>query len=303
MRIDLHSETRGNATIAVVEVDPARVTGSRSSFGPLLHLGIHVLFDAGKKYHQPILFEGQLKWPGEGYGVVIPLQSVGGGTAELLVPIGDHQIAGIERTRAGREPNFEISLRAIGMPDELGKLGRYSTNFIPALQVPRDVWKRALDGFGVGTVRIIELPSPMQPNDERWQRAFEQLEYASRFLSEGRYGEAVTASRTALERVAESVGDTVGVQRNESEYFGPYIDRLSKELRTRNKGNDPFALIGQLIRTGNGWTSHPVHQGFDVSERDDAIFAVNLCVALYSYLSRATMPMQQQDAEESSRST
>ena len=296
MKIEFQSETRGTLTIAVIEVDPAHILGTRSSFGPLLHLGIQTIGDIDKRYEQPVLFEGQFKWPGEGHGAFIPLQSVGGGTTELVIPLSDHQVAAIERTRAGREPTFNLSLRAIGMPDQPGKLGRYTTSFIPPLQVPRDTWIRALHGFGVGTVRIVELPAPPRMDDERWGNAFERIESAARFLSEGQYGEAVATARVALERIAEAVGDAAGAQRNDGEPFAKYIQRLSEDLRNRNKGSDPFALIGQLIRTANGWTSHPVHQGFHVSQRDDAIFAVNLCTALYSYLVHASGSIKQSQA-------
>lgn len=293
MRIAFSSEIRGNNPLFELEIDPARVRGTRSTFGPQLHVGVQVVFNAG---HQPILFEGEIKWPGEGGGAVIPLQSIGRGTAELVVALSDHQVAAIERTRAGRESNFELTLRAIGIPDDPGTLGRYTTNFIPQLQVPRDVWKRALNGFGVGIVRIVELPSPAPGLGEAWARAFELLDEASHLLSEGRYGEAVATARTVLERIAESVGEQNGYPRD-NPAFSNYVEELAKRLKSRRNGDDPFALIGQLIRTANGWTSHPVHQGFDVSERDDAIFAVNLCVALYSYLARAAMPNEQAATE------
>ncbi len=252
----------------------------------MLHIGVQIVHESK---HYPLLFEGMLKWSSEGGGIAIPVQSVARGTAELIVPLSDHQVAGIERVRAGKEPHFNVDLRAIGTPAGDGNLGRYTTNFIPPLQVPRDVWTRALGAIGSAAVRIIELPAPPPAAGRNWAHASELIEAASRFLSDGRYGEAVATARTALERITEAVGGALGEKRNEGEYFAPYIDRIAGQLRERRRASDPFALLGQLIRTANGWMSHPVHQGFDVSERDDATFAVNLCVALYSYLARASV--------------
>lgn len=86
----------------------------------MLHVGVQVIFEKGK--HQPFLFEGTFCWPGEHVGLMIPLQTVGGGTAELNVPISDEQIASLERKRAGKELRVELDLRAVGTPDEPGVL-------------------------------------------------------------------------------------------------------------------------------------------------------------------------------------
>lgn len=295
MRIDLSSEANPGMLLVAVEVDPSRVRGSRSSFGPLLHVGVQILPESR---HKPLLFEGTIRWTGEQIGIPIPMQSIGLGTAELTIPLSDHQVASVERTRASREPIIDLDLCAVGTPNGDGQLGRYRSSFAPSLSVPRDRWKAALDGFGTSTVRIIELPSRTAGTDESWRRAFELLDKASRLLSEARYGEAVTTSRSALERITESVGSQVGYRR-EGINFSNYVDELAKLLKGRRNGADPFALIGQLIRTAFSWSSHPVHQGFDVSERDDAIFAVNLCVALYSYLVRAGISVEQSAADDS----
>lgn len=284
MRYDLRSEINSGLPLVTVEIEGSRVRGSRSAFGPTLHVGIQVIFEPNK--HSPLLFEGMLCWPGEHVGLFIPLQSVGRGTADLIVPISDHQIASLERKRAGGELRFELDLRAIGNPDEPGVIGRYSCNPRIALDVPRDRWKDALNALGVGTVRIVELP-PYPIADEPLKAASVQLESSVRLFSEARYGETIVASLTALERMVESIGSRVGLPRDEKP-FSPYVDELTAKLRGRNKGDDPLALIGNLIKAAFGWSSHPAHQGFNVSERDDALFALNLCTALYSYIAPAT---------------
>lgn len=248
MRIELISERRGGNIIASVDLDPSRVRGSRNAFGPVLHIGIQVDYDPSK--HQPILFEGTLSWPNEQYGLAIPMQTIGGGTAELMAPISDAQIVSLERKRAGRELRLRIDLRAVGTPDEKGVVGRYKANYVPDLALPRDVWKSALDGFGVGIVRIVQLPTPPESPSEAWSRASEQIEKASQFLADGRNGESVTSTRIALERTAEAVGEVLGVSRNDSERFAPYLDRLASHLKDRNRGSDPFALIGNLLKDG-----------------------------------------------------
>ncbi len=227
-----------------------------------------------------------LCWPGEHVGLAIPLQSVGRETADLMIPISDQQIASLERKRAAKELRFELDLRAIGTPGEAGVIGRYSQNPRITLDVPRDRWNDALNAFRIGVVRIIELPvSPAA--DEPLKTVPMQLESSSSLFAGGRYGEAVVASRTALERMVESIGSRVGLPRGEKA-FSPYVDELTAKLKDRNKGDDPFALIGNLIKSAFGWSSHPAHQGFSVSERDDALFALNLCTALYSYVTPAT---------------
>lgn len=299
MRIDLFSENRPGLPLATIDLDPVRVRGSRSVFGPSLHIGLQVIYESAK--HIPVLFEGTMRWPGEHSGLQIPLQTVGGGTAEMIAPLSDHQIAAIEQKRAGNELVLELDLRAVGCPDETGRLGRYRHSAPLTLAVPRDRWKAALDGFGVGSIRIVELPSPPASSRKAWQRAFVQLDSAAHLLSEGRYGESTAAARAALERVAESVGQDSGCPRD-GKAFGSYIDELSAYLKDRKNGADPLALVGALMKTAFGWTSHPVHQGFAVSQRDDAVFAVNLCIALYSYLVRA-QPFAQDPSDRTPEGT
>ena len=284
MRYDLFSALEPRLPLATVELDPARIRGSRNAFGPMLHVGVQVIFEQGK--NQPFLFEGMLCWPGENVGLMIPLQTVGGGTAELNVPISDHQIASLERKRAGKELRVELNLRAVGTLDESGVLGRYANNNRIAFDIPRDKWKDALNAFGVGMVRIIELPVA-PPADEPLKAAAHQLGESASFFAEGRYGEAIVAARTSLERMVESIGSRIGMLRGEKN-FSPFVEELSAKLKNHKTGDDPFALIGGLVRTAFGWTSHPAHQGFHVSERDDALFAINLCTALYSYIGPAT---------------
>jgi hypothetical protein len=143
-----------------------------------------------------------------------------------------------------------------------------------------------LDGFGVGSVRILELPNPPKP-DKLLKEAADQLESATRFFSDGRYGESIAAVRICVERMVDSIGARVGLPRGDKS-FVPFVEELAASFKNRRAGNDPLALIGSLIRTLFGWTSHPVHRGFQVSERDDALFALNLCVGLYSYIVNAT---------------
>ncbi|MGD0967770.1 MAG: hypothetical protein ABR949_05735 [Candidatus Aquilonibacter sp.] len=285
MRVDFYSEARPGTPKAVVEIDPTRVIGVRSPFGPLLQIFIQVIYEQGKDL--PLMFEGMLCWPSQHVGLHIPLQTVGRGTATLVVPISDHEITSLEQRRAGGELRLELDLRAIGFPDEPGVLGRYTpSGGRIALEIPRDKWKAVLDGFGVGIVRILELPNPPKP-DKLLKEAADQLELAARSFSEGRYGESIAAARVCVERMIDSIGARVGLPRGDKS-FAPFVEALAEKLKNRRVGNDPLALIGSLIRALFGWTSHPVHRGFQVSERDDALFALNLCVGLYSYIVSAT---------------
>jgi hypothetical protein len=222
-------------------------------------------------------------------GLSIPLQPVARGGGELIIPISDAQISSFEEYRAGSEVNFDLRLRAVGFPDSRDVLGCYTTNFSPPFSIPRDRWIAVLDGFGLGIIRILELPPPPSPNsDGSWERAAELLQDASRRLAKGETSEAVAAVRPALERIAESTGVRAGVERQKDELFTPYVRRLTQSLKSRHekRGADAFALLADLIMSTFGWSSSPGHQGFDVSARDDATFAVNLGVALYSYLAK-----------------
>src|SRR5271170_3559334 len=101
MRVDFYSEARPGTPKAVVEIEPSRVTGTRSPFGPLLQIFIQVIYEDGKD--MPLIFEGMLCWPNQNVGLHIPLQTVGRGTATLVVPISDQEIASLEQRRAGGE--------------------------------------------------------------------------------------------------------------------------------------------------------------------------------------------------------
>jgi len=286
MRIDLQEHS---TTVVSVMVEPGMMRGSRSTFGPLLHIGMSYVFESPRR---PFLFEGTLRWGGETTGITIPLQMVVS-MMELTVSLSDHQVDAIERSRAGKEPVFQLELRALDGPGSDGQLRWYRSPSQFPLMVPREVWQRAIDGFGsAGTFRIVELPAAPPARSPQWARAQNSVASAAQQLAAGRFGESVATSRTALERIAEALGEDVGAHREDTKTpIGSYIDRLARQIAgdAPRQGND-FAVLGQLMKSLNAWASEPVHQGFDVSERDEATFALNLCVALYSYFVRLDPP-------------
>lgn len=292
MRIDFHNDQNPSFTVVTIEVDPQNVRGTRDAFGAAIGIPLQILPESRE---QPRLWEGELRWGNQGTGLHIPMQVVGLGTSQLIAPISDQQIASLEAWRRAQEPSFGIHLRAIGNSRTDGSTNFFTSYFVPTLMVPRDTWKRALEGLGTAPFRIVELPAAPKASDA-WARASELVSIAAASISDGHYGQSIATSRTALERITEAVGALSGLPRN-GKPFAPYVDELQAHLkRTEDKG-DPLALIAATIRTAFAWTSEPIHQGFDVSERDDATFAVTLVVALYSYLAKATPPRSSPESQ------
>ncbi len=283
MRIDFQNDQNPSFSLVAIEVDAQNIRGNRDAFGATIGIPLQILPESRE---QPRLWEGELRWGTQGSGLRIPLQVVGLGTSQVIAPISDQQVASLEAWRRAQEPVFGLQLRAVGASRSDNSPAFYTSSFVPALTVPRDTWKRVLDNFGTSPFRIIELPAPPAAN-ETWARAIELITNSTVLIREGHYGQSITMSRTALERISESVGVLVGLPRN-GKPFAPYVDELQAYIKGSRDKSDPFALIGATIRTAFSWTSEPVHQGFDVSERDDAMFAANLVVALYSYLVTAT---------------
>lgn len=98
--------------------------------------------------------------------------------------------------------------------------------------------------------------------------------------------------RIALERIADAVGALLGIARaNASGKKMPlanYIDAIASEFRKRrvDHTDDPFAVLSGLIKATFGFCSEPGHTRFDASARNDAVLALSLATALYSYLAQ-----------------
>ena len=92
------------------DLDPSRLRGARTAFGAELYVSGD--FEAGSA--RPLAMSGVLSWETEnGYGLQIPMQPVGGGTATVAVPISDRQLASLEERRAGGEARLQIAQQRV----------------------------------------------------------------------------------------------------------------------------------------------------------------------------------------------
>ena len=287
MKIELSSVNKPGASLTTVEIEPENLRGSRTAFGPILHISAMI---APTSAHKPLLFDGTLCWKAEQYGKLIPMQCMRTGTAELIVPMTDHEIAALERVRDGGSAIFQIRLRAIGFPDDTNTIGVYApvSFHYQEFKVHLEKWHEVLRGFGFGDFRVVELPAPPADPPGAWTRARDLLLLAAASLSSGENGSAKTNTRAAIIELAEVIGDRVGVERSPTN-FRLYVDRTRSKLKELHRlhGNDPFALLGDLMYSAFGFTSEPTHKGLDIAPRDEATFALSAATALYTYLVKA----------------
>ncbi|MDQ6942328.1 MAG: hypothetical protein M3169_07395 [Candidatus Eremiobacteraeota bacterium] len=273
----------------VLDVDSARLQGSRSAFGAALQLGVSTPYEQPSK-DVPLLFYGSLAWANQTDGLQIPAQSIRGGTSALAVPISDVQIAAIESVRKAAEPCFSLRLRMIAQ-NEKGEVRHYgglggqdSYNYV----VPRDRWHDALDLCGHGRIRIVELPPPPEPASADWNAAAEALVASAAELRSGYYGAASTSSRKALEHVVAAIEIRLAIAPKKQ--WPQRVKAAEDALRELHKSHHvaAYALYAELLRTLFNFASGGAHsQG---ATRDDAEFALTLATGLYAHLARVPIP-------------
>jgi hypothetical protein len=283
-----------------IDLDPAQFRGGRSAFGAyVLVIGL-LEFDPAKAH--PLEIGGALSWPGDnGVGLVIPRQPASGGTTALMAPISDAQLASIEERRAGGEPAFEISLTSLARRAH-GVTASYKFSWAPqSLSVPRDRWKDVLAACGYGRVHIVELPVPPDVNDV-WSRSAQILARASVEFGNGRYGEAMGNARNSLQELVVVLEQSLAIEPATSA-FAPRVKAVGDELSRRHcqHGGDPYQVLASVVKAVFDFTSEPVHRGYDVPNRDDAMFALSLASALHTFLARRPIASAVSDNETSTK--
>ncbi len=275
-----------------LEVDPAQFRGWRSAFGA--HLQIHGLLEYDRTKVVPLEIAGTLAWHTDAtFGLHVPAQPVGnGGSIALALPISDAQLASIEARRAGGEANLVMNLTALGRRalDGAATSFRMAGSPTPYI-VPRDRWAEAIAACGVGRIRIVELLVPTESVSDAWSRSAEMLARASAEFAQGRHGESMGNARNALQEMVTVLESALAIV-PKSLAFAPRVKELGERLSAlhERRGADPYAVLASVIRAVFDFASDPVHRGFDVPNRDDAMFALSLATALYEFLSRRPLP-------------
>lgn len=225
--------------------------------------------------------------------LAIPLQPLLFNRSELAIPVSDDQLARLDERRAGNEPRFTLHLWGTAQETATGTLRNVrGGNFPTNVQVPRDQWLVILKACGFGERLLIELPAPPTDLAGDWKTAAASLAAAANRLAAGEPGVALGEVRIALERIADGVGARLEITRaNASGKKMPlanYVDVIASDLKKRHfdDTDDPFAVLSALFKATFGFCSEPGHTSFDVSARNDAVLALSVASALYSYLAR-----------------
>ena len=280
-----------------LDLDPARLRGSRSAFGAQLQVIGLLEYDRNKAV--PLQIGGILAWHADGVsGLHIPSQSVGnGGTIGLAVSIADGQLAGLEERRAGGEPNLTLSLNALGRQTSEGTVSyRASWSPVPYL-VPRDRWADAIAACGFGRIHIVELPVPTVGADA-WSRSAQMLARGSADFGKARYGEAMGNVRNALQELVAVLERDLAIE-PKTPVFAERIKELAVRLTAlhERRGADPYGVMASLIRAVFDFSSDPVHRGYDLPNREDASFALSLATSLHAFLARRPLPKPLNESE------
>lgn len=271
------------------DFDPSQCTGSRTAFGARLMISGNLKV-VGRKA-QPLEMGGILSWETEhGNGLAIPQQPAYGGTTPLVVPISDRQLAGIEAIRASGEAKFGLSLYALARREDGTPAVYKSWGALPYV-VPRDRWKDALAGCGYGKIHIVELPVPPEVKDA-WARSAATLAESSNEFAQGNYGFSLGHTRNAIQQIVDVLEQTLDITSPPSLPFGNRVEAVSARLTELHakRSADPYAVLGSLVRSAFDFSSDPVHRGYEIPNREDALLALSLTVALHTYLARRPIP-------------
>ncbi len=240
---------------------------------------------------QPLAMGGVLSWETEhGNGLLIPQQPAYGGTTPLIVPISDHQLASLETIRASGEAKFTLTLHALARRED-GSAAVYKSWGPLPYTVPRDKWKEALAGCGYSKIQIVELPVPPDVKDA-WARSAATLSEASNEFAQGNYGFSLGHTRNAIQQIIDVLERALDITPPKNSPFSNRVDTVAARLTELHakRSADAYAVIGSLVRSTFDFSSDPVHRGYEIPNREDALLALSLTVALHTYLARRPIP-------------
>lgn len=162
----------------------------------------------------------------------------------LVASLADDQLAAIERHRNGRALDFRVDVKASvsGVPDS------WPTGTDQcSLRVEPSRWLQQLEAVGAAASLTVVVPAPLIEGDRHQMGA--RLREARDAINDGRYEDAVSAARLALETA-----------------------RKRDELATVNSYKDKNA---KLLSVHERWSAlhHALYQLTQVPHHDDAVTA------------------------------
>lgn len=187
---------------------------------------------------------------------------------QLTCGLSDSQLRSIEALRDGRDLSLSLDLEAVLLHpvDDIYPVKQAQE---PAY-VPAEAWTRQLENLGAAVVMEVLVPLPFDGSELR--RAVSRIREAKGHITDGRYEEAITKARLALDYVRQLVP----------------LDQPppGTKAKGRTQAQRWRTLIDDLYSLASG-ASHddPVTEDFTWS-RDDAVMIVAAVAGLLVRLPR-----------------
>lgn len=258
-------------------------------------------------------------------GIRILAQTVGLNAHRLQVPISDTQIEAIEDYRAGGPVLLSVSLSGLAaIPNDRIEVmcrmqngdGTVSEEYRPRLEIrevrtmssdyvriEREHWLNILKELGAGQRRLVELPIPPLPEDDRhWDACLQQLTSATQRFRSGEYEQVLADCRKVVEGIAYVLADVWQLcHPQQATSFAAWTKELSNRLaKAWDSPKDGPEMLANLLSTAWSWTSPSAHYGSVIPTREEASFALSLCTDLTMFagqLVKAHPPIRAADSQ------
>lgn len=299
-----------------VSIDPALIYGSQSVFGSCLRVPYEVAWYPEELPAKEVVLLSLEGWIAgatdlsDARGIRIPAQTTVPYSV-LSVPLTAEQIEIIEDQRHGDAALFKVMFAGLAVIPSLDVESAYTvrdrysnavseemrarldtvriaTQGDGPLRIEREQWLKILDGLGVGTRRLVELPAPALPkNVALWATCLRYLEQATQHHRQGEYEQAIRFCRDVVQGIAIVIGESWNIRQKQGQSF----EGWTKEIEGRLKNALPTekespAMLSSLLFAAWSWTSPNAHYQTDIPKREEAAFALSLATDLLMFASQ-----------------
>ncbi len=300
----LHTWSDLHNTVFEFQVDEKGIKGARGFMGPVLSIPYTVdIQGPHAKFAKLLFIGGWIGWRTEQealMGLRIPTEPVRPNHMILRVPVTDLQIEMIEIARAGGPVQFQILLFGLAhlpvnvtpRPAQAGQASGalnvwcepreigYDTGMHLPVDLSREQWFTILEALGAGKRRLVEIPEPRFPREERrWSECVRWLDKAVMQHRMGDHEAALETGRKIVEGIGDVLCDHWGVKSSKS--FGERMKELGGRMTDAwPEDKEAATLLSSLIATAWSWASPAHHYGAKIPARDETSFALSLCADL-----------------------
>jgi hypothetical protein len=186
----------------------------------------------------------------------------------------------IEELRSGKDPQFELELKALVSLGAGGNFDKVRAQSRLAFAVPRSTWTdRVLEVWKLGRHKLIDIEFPHNRTGEQFKKAYTKLEEAEKHFSNGQWRETLASIYAAFELLAKSRK----FSKPDQQFFAALLadhNPVTKESAKRML--DSFCAFLHLGRHETA----PADSPRPVAGRNEARLSLITAHAVFEYLSK-----------------